>query len=1294
MRLHRLELTAFGPFAETARVDFDELGADGLFLLHGHTGAGKTTVLDAIAFALYGRVPGARGESKRLHSDHADAQTAPRVVLEATLGGRRLRLTRSPEFERPKKRGTGMRTEQAAATLEWLDGRGQHLSRIPDIGDEVSRLLGMSADQFFQVVLLPQGDFARFLRSDNEDREKLLERLFDTERFGTAEQWLAQRRRESGAQLDIHRQSVDRLIAQVAITAGLGATEAVGPFEAVEWSQQLLTQARAEAERSAADLARCQQDSARRLSAAEEHRRVQERRERAAIARRHLDDYTAGASHRDRLQADLDRARRVEPVAAALADARTAAMTLRRRTDEARDLAERLAVRLLEPESAELPGTTWAASDLAAAELVDTELAEELSAIPEIGRAAADEENAAATAGGSRHGLDSVSSSAGSRSAAEAVPTGTAADHGHAAGEVAPVPTDDVMAAEWSPSGEAHAGESAGDRPRVTPATVATDDGDAETTDGATLFALSVPPPEEHDSVDEAVELELFSIDLVRPAPAAESRGDRARSGAGAQNEPGPSGEPQIAGARDDSGTDAAGAAVAAETGTPGATAASSNPGSVGDGPRSTANGPRSTDNNLRSVGGGLRAAADGLRSTADDGPRSAGDNPRAADDTVHTTTPRGIDAAVQRWSAHIGSLEEVRADAENAVRLTTELAGLRTEYAAAARELEQLARRREQLPQAIRSAEVALREAADARAALPGLERECERTRAAAEAAVELVGARKELSTATEAFERARAAHADARERTLDIRERRLAGMAAELAGALVEGQPCSVCGSGDHPVPARPTAVTVAKSDEDAAVQAERDAEQLRDRALTRRTELERRIELLVERGGDGDHTELAAAVNAATEQFRSAQQQASAAAERTAEVERLRTAETELHTRLRELESRGSAVQERILSADRRLAELTERVRVAAGADGTVERRRARLEALIADATDLLTARTDASVAGDQFADLARRVEHTARAADLQVAIEPQPERSASDAPDHTVLAAYAKVVAAATRTPQRQTEMEAELVAADRRRAHAEAVLAEPEVRAAADAEAVNLTEVEAAVAEARRALDAAVAAHAESTRRVAQLEELGSQLWAAADRIAPLQQAHTELEGLADVVAGRGANNRRMSLRSYVLAARLEEVAIAGSARLRRMSGGRYEFVHSDAAGPRGRRGGLGLDIRDDYTGAVRPAKTLSGGETFMASLSLALGLADVVAAESGGLVLDTLFIDEGFGSLDADTLDAVMGVLDELRSGGRVVGVVSHVDEMRQRIPSRLHVIREPTGSRMRTIVA
>jgi exonuclease SbcC len=186
----------------------------------------------------------------------------------------------------------------------------------------------------------------------------------------------------------------------------------------------------------------------------------------------------------------------------------------------------------------------------------------------------------------------------------------------------------------------------------------------------------------------------------------------------------------------------------------------------------------------------------------------------------------------------------------------------------------------------------------------------------------------------------------------------------------------------------------------------------------------------------------------------------------------------------------------------------------------------------------------------------------------------------------------------------------------------------------------------------------------------------------------------MQTKHDELAALADVVAGRGQNSRKMSLRSYVLASRLEEVAESASARLRRMSSGRYDFVHSDEAESRGRRGGLGLDIRDDYTGAVRSAKTLSGGESFLASLALALGLADVVAAESGGVVLDTMFIDEGFGTLDADTLESVMGVLDELRAGGRVVGIVSHVDEMRQRIPTRLHVIREREGSRLQLFAA
>src|SRR5581483_2057271 len=122
MRPHRLRVTAFGAFGGTVEVCFDDLAASGLFLLHGETGAGKTTLLDAIGFALYGRVPGERGKARRLRSDHAPAEVPTEVLLEATIGGRRLRITRKPEQARPKRRGDGFTTEQARVLVEERSG--------------------------------------------------------------------------------------------------------------------------------------------------------------------------------------------------------------------------------------------------------------------------------------------------------------------------------------------------------------------------------------------------------------------------------------------------------------------------------------------------------------------------------------------------------------------------------------------------------------------------------------------------------------------------------------------------------------------------------------------------------------------------------------------------------------------------------------------------------------------------------------------------------------------------------------------------------------------------------------------------------------------------------------------------------------------------------------------------------------------------------------------------------------------------------------------------------------------
>ncbi|NJP80180.1 AAA family ATPase, partial [Streptomyces sp. AA8] len=203
MRLHRLTLTAFGPFGGTQTIDFDALSADGLFLFHGPTGAGKTSVLDAVCYALYNEVPGTRQGSGApvLRSDHAADGTLTQVVLDLTVGGRRLEITRRPEQLRRKKKGTGFTKERATSELrEHRSGAWEPLSRShQEIGEEIKQLLGMSREQFCQVVLLPQGEFARFLGAKDTARGELLGRLFDTGRFGAVEKRLAELRRAAEA---------------------------------------------------------------------------------------------------------------------------------------------------------------------------------------------------------------------------------------------------------------------------------------------------------------------------------------------------------------------------------------------------------------------------------------------------------------------------------------------------------------------------------------------------------------------------------------------------------------------------------------------------------------------------------------------------------------------------------------------------------------------------------------------------------------------------------------------------------------------------------------------------------------------------------------------------------------------------------------------------------------------------------------------------------------------------------------------------------------------------------------
>ncbi len=260
------------------------------------------------------------------------------------------------------------------------------------------------------------------------------------------------------------------------------------------------------------------------------------------------------------------------------------------------------------------------------------------------------------------------------------------------------------------------------------------------------------------------------------------------------------------------------------------------------------------------------------------------------------------------------------------------------------------------------------------------------------------------------------------------------------------------------------------------------------------------------------------------------------------------------------------------------------------------------------------------------------------------------------------------------------------------------------------RVRADAEAVLATDELAGLDEAQRppleALQSAAAQCAtrarEAERRLTLADQADSELRRLAEQLREhddvhreLRERHRNVDELSRCVDGTGGGNtRRMRLSAFVLAARLEEVAAAASERLLAMSDGRYALAHTDGLAKGGARSGLGLQVVDGWTGVARETSTLSGGESFLASLALALGLADVVHAEAGGTAIETLFVDEGFGSLDDDTLEEVMGVLDGLRDGGRAVGVVSHVADLRSRITSQLEVVKGRGGSTIRPVRA
>ncbi len=506
------------------------------------------------------------------------------------------------------------------------------------------------------------------------------------------------------------------------------------------------------------------------------------------------------------------------------------------------------------------------------------------------------------------------------------------------------------------------------------------------------------------------------------------------------------------------------------------------------------------------------------------------------------------------------------------------------------------------------------------------------------------------------------------AKEGWLRLQEQRITGMAAELAGRLAVGDSCPVCGSAEHPSPAQPHPAMPDEADEREARRLVDDAEGLRHARDEAVRDLLTRI-ALAEQTSDARAPEELATELAGLESHRG---------ELAAVAERL-PALTDLHDRTRE-----SLDTDRQRLADLRQTHATLSATLAGLVAQGEEISQRLADALDGSADVSLELRRRRLARGlGQLRELEEAVRHVAHARQAADGADTRLREAAADAGFTSPAEALAAVLPS-----QRLAEAESALLAHDTGLAACRRSLADPALTEAAAAPAPDLSALSAAAEQTAGALASAEAASAAAQHRAARLGSLVGTLRAVLAAAAPLREELALVGSVSQFVDGRSPDNRlQMRLSAYVLAARLSQVVDAANERLATMSDRRYALEHTGRRGAGETRGGLSLLVRDDWTGETRDPATLSGGETFVVSLALALGLADVVTHEAGGADLDTLFVDEGFGALDADTLDDVLDTLDTLRDGGRVVGVVSHVPQMRDRIPTLLDVRKGRHGS-------
>jgi exonuclease SbcC len=582
------------------------------------------------------------------------------------------------------------------------------------------------------------------------------------------------------------------------------------------------------------------------------------------------------------------------------------------------------------------------------------------------------------------------------------------------------------------------------------------------------------------------------------------------------------------------------------------------------------------------------------------------------------------------------------------------------------------------------------------------------ERVRALAELGQGLTQSNTALARASAQREAAELAVAEASEADAALREAARLGRAVMLARELVSGDPCPVCGAEHHPAPATSAPTEAGRStavpDDQSLRGAEHALNAAREQLRARESAHADAASKVAGLRGEVDALERAvrsAGAEADTpERWRlhyEAEQTSARDAEGAARTARAELAGIEQQRTELEAKARALAEQERGL-----VEELEQATRELGHRRGVVTEQEQRISEELRAPGALEVALRVARELALGFEEALSLASEAASDAETAFSVaHAQDERERKHLTESAALWQRARSgfdqALAAAGFPDARTLLEARLddearaALEQRLRVHDEAgVRLEGELRAArAAAEGLSpldLPVLEEADAAARAAADGAAERLGAMEHERVQLVETEKKLGSLGRDLDALDGRHSVLGRLSEVANGNNA--RKLTFQRFVLAAFLDEVLVLASQSLRLMTHGRYALRRTSAVRDKRAQAGLDLVVDDAYTGDERSVATLSGGESFLAALALALGLADVVQRHAGGIHLEAIFIDEGFGSLDTVSLDLAVRTLLDLQRGGRMVGVISHVSELRERIDTRLELRTDRTGSR------